>query len=493
MRLRLAQTVSLLLVSVVAVAMLAVVGLLAWNLRSGFDDYLKAGDADALERFADLVGRRCAELGGATALTDGRIDGSALLRTLAVVGAGPTPPSSPTDQRGPPGPRPPPGPPPGEALMPLPAGGPAEFPQRASIYLRDGSFIQGNPTPSGVPYEHRPVLLNGTKIAEVRLLPRPSIPTSVEATFLQRQYRTMILAAGVLLAAALLVAGLVARQWVRPLLEIRAATTRIARGEHTVRLTDTRGDEIGDVMRAVNRMTEDLARLEDARRRWIAEIAHELRTPIAILRGELEALEDGVRPLAQGAIASLRDEVLRLGSLVEDLHLLALSDLKALPYHPESVDAGELLERTVSRFQKRAEAQDLTLAYEPPLSEPPQLEVDARRIEQVLGNLLDNSFKYTDSPGAIRIALRSIAGTVDISVEDTPPGIPEDEVERIFDPLYRLDPARRRATGGSGLGLAICRAIVTAHGGSIEAYPSSLGGLGITIRLPAAKDQKHDL
>ena len=237
-------------------------------------------------------------------------------------------------------------------------------------------------------------------------------------------------------------------------------------------------------MRNINAMAQALAQLDAQRRRWIADISHELRTPLAVLRGEIEALVDGVRPLQPAAMVSLREEVLHLGALVEDLHLLAMSDLKALPCYFEEQDALALAQKVLQRFELRAQQLGLSLQLSAPQQDRVPVRWDGRRIEQLLGNLLDNSLRYTDAPGRVRLTLQIDAGDVLIDLEDSAPGVLAADAARLFEPLYRADAARSRHTGGSGLGLAICHAIVQAHGGVIVAAASELGGLRIRIRLP---------
>jgi two-component system sensor histidine kinase BaeS len=264
---------------------------------------------------------------------------------------------------------------------------------------------------------------------------------------------------------------------------VHEATSRIASGELGVRVPLTRGDEIGDVVKNVNLMAESLQRMEGARRRWMADISHELRTPLAGLRGEAEALLDGVRPLTRAAVVSLHEDMLRLSALVDDLHLLAMADLHSLPCRLADTDAAELVRETVGRFESRALAARLTLTCD---AIPPHLAVlwDPARIEQLLGNLLENSLRYTDAPGRIEVALTTEGDKVQLSVEDSAPGAAATDLARLFEPLYRADDARGRHNGGSGLGLAICEAIAQAHGGRMAAQPATLGGLLITVVLP---------
>jgi two-component system sensor histidine kinase BaeS len=235
-------------------------------------------------------------------------------------------------------------------------------------------------------------------------------------------------------------------------------------------------------------MAEGLEHLESARRRWIAEISHELRTPLTVLRGEIDALAEGVRPLDQEAVVSLREEVLRLGAMVDDLHLLAMADINALPCYFAECDAVLITQRVHQRFERRASALGISLEIATPAGGPLPVYWDSQRMEQVLTNLLDNSLRYTDAPGRIRVTLQQQQERVWLLVDDSKPGVPAADLGRLFDPLYRADAARSRHRGGSGLGLAICAALVRAHFGRITAAASELGGLSIFVDMPVSAE-----
>src|SRR6185503_9855531 len=228
-----------------------------------------------------------------------------------------------------------------------------------------------------------------------------------------------------------------------------------------------------------NALAQTLEAARQARRQWIADIAHELRTPLSILRGEIEALQDGVRPLTQAAIGSLASEAGRLARLVEDLHTLSLSDVGELGYHMEPVDLAELVRETLDG-QRRALA-DKGLELE--LSAAPDVMIrgDEGRLAQVFGNLLQNSLRYTDAPGVVAVRVERDGRVI---WQDSAPGVPEEDLRRLTERLFRVEGSRNRASGGSGLGLAIARAIVQAHGGTLGASASPLGGLRIELAFP---------
>lgn len=208
------------------------------------------------------------------------------------------------------------------------------------------------------------------------------------------------------------------------------------------------------------------------------DISHERRPPIAVIGGEVEAMLDGIRQPTPGRLTALHGEIGALSRLVEDLHLLSLADQATLKLTLELVD---LVQEQLAHFEPRMAQQGLTLNLDAPDSL--SLLADSRRLRQLLSNLLENSLRYTDPPGQVRIQLKGDREGVSLEVQDSAPGVPEPEQGRIFDRLYRADRSRSRALGGSGLGLAICREIVLAHGGSMDAVDSPLGGLSIQVQL----------
>ena len=486
MRLRLVHTLSLWLLAAVGASVLAMGGVSAWHLGQGFGNYLQARDLERLDRFVLVVASSLQEAGGLAALEERRLTMPQLLSELARQ-EGDTRPGRQGFEAPPPGA---PGATAGRGQGPRPAGPRDAFGARLALFHPDGRPLAGRPLPPGPDaLVERPVHLNGSVVAIARLRPASRVADEYEVRFLRSQYLGIVGVAVALMLLALALAAWLSRQWARPLAAVQEATARIARGELQVRVPLERADEIGDVVHNVNLMAESLQRMEGARRRWIADISHELRTPLTGLRGEIEALVDGVRPFTPEAALSLRDEVWRLGALVDDLHLLAMADLQSLPCQRVPCDAAELVRDAVRRFQARALAGSIALQV---VGAAASLAVvwDPARIGQLLGNLLENSLRYTDAPGRVDITLACAAQRVTLTVDDSAPGVAGADLPRLFEPLYRADAARSRHNGGSGLGLAICEAIAQAHGGRIAARPSKLGGLQVVVDLPADGEQE---
>lgn len=316
------------------------------------------------------------------------------------------------------------------------------------------------------------------------LVPRKDLADANQLRFVREQQWSMLLIAALAVVVSALLALPLARRLARPIHTLALATRRLAAGDFTVRTPAERGDELGQLARDFNSLALTLEKNEEARRRWIADISHELRTPLAVLRGEIEALQDGIRQAGPQTLASLHGEVMRLGRLVEDLYQLALSDVGALTYRKNSESLVALLEQALAAARSEFDRKGIALRFEAEGVADATLFADRTRLGQLFANLLDNSRNYTDPGGELAVRLEQEPGSAVIHFQDSPPGVPEGELERLFERLYRVESSRNRNSGGAGLGLSICRNIVEAHGGTISAQTSPLGGVWITVRLP---------
>ncbi|HJV00090.1 MAG TPA: ATP-binding protein, partial [Burkholderiaceae bacterium] len=375
--------------------------------------------------------------------------------------------------------------PPPRAPLPPPRrpGGadPAGFASRISIVDAQGQSLIGPPDfPPGI---ERDIKVDGQVVGRMRLMPlrQAGGDDASAATFLRGQLRTILLLSCALIGLAILAAIWLARHLLRPVAALRGVTEKLARGEFAARAPVLSRDELAELALHVNAMAQALEESEQQRRRMLADISHELRTPLTVIRGEIEALLDGIRKADVNALDSLHAEVLRLNQLVDDLHQLALADAGDLQYHWQQLDLAALLRPLLERYRLRAQQAGLTLTASLP-DMPLVLTGDSGRLTQVCVNLLENSVRYTDSGGRIAVTLAADGAWAQLSVDDSAPGVPVGLLARLFDRLYRADGARGR--GGSGLGLAICKAMVEAHGGSIVALPSPLGGVRMLVRLP---------
>lgn len=316
------------------------------------------------------------------------------------------------------------------------------------------------------------------------LLPRTERLTSgFDIKFQAQQRETFIVIGALVVALAGIFALLLAPGIVRPVRRIAEAAHKLSRKDYNVDLATNRRDELGELSRDMGELALTLHRSDQMQKRWLADTSHELRTPVSIIRGELEAMLDGVRPLNMENLQSIKQEVLQLQKLIEDLGDLSNADVGSLRYHKESLDLNELLEENISHYEWLCQQQGLAFRFEG-ASVPTMMYADAARVQQLIGNLIANSCKYSDSPGEVVLAIGRSNGHIVMTLDDTPPGVPDAALDQLFDYLYRVESSRNRKTGGAGLGLAIAARIVEAHEGEITAEASPLGGVRITVRLP---------
>ena len=328
----------------------------------------------------------------------------------------------------------------------------------------------------------RPIVVQAQTIGYLGYVPRTELLESIERVYLSRQHVTFAgLAVAMAIASLLLGAGV--SYWLtRRVRELADAAQRLKAGHYEQRLPQRGHDELAQLAGDFNTLAEALASARRARQQWIADIAHELRTPLSVLRGEIEALQDGVRPLDRAAVDSLGSEAARLARLVEDLHTLSMSDLGALTYFKEPVDVAEMVADVIDPQRRALARQGLELQLD---LQPSVMSADAERLAQVFANLLQNSVRYTDAPGTIAVRVRSTGGHIRVDWEDSAPGVPAEDLPRLTERLYRVEGSRSRSGGGAGLGLAIVNALVQGHGGTLEAGASALGGLRVSIEFPA--------
>jgi two-component system, OmpR family, sensor histidine kinase BaeS len=331
-----------------------------------------------------------------------------------------------------------------------------------------------------------PITVEG-KIVGVLIMERMPFPgSSREEEFIQRINLLLVYSGLGASLVALLLGIFLSRTIARPIRELTLATHAVSEGDLSQQVPVRSKDEIGELSRAFNKMSAELSRSVNARKQMTADIAHELRTPLSLILGHAEAVHDGVLPPSGENFEIIREEATRLEHLVDDLRILSLADAGELSISPETIDPDRLIQEVATLYRFHTKTKDLTLDLDilPPLG---NIEVDAGRITQVLTNILDNALRHTPAGGHVTLAARGTPGWVELSVRDTGPGLPADDLPRIFDRFYRADAARHRGDGGSGLGLAIAKSIVLAHGGQIRAESEPGKGLAIIISLPVKR------
>ena len=331
-----------------------------------------------------------------------------------------------------------------------------------------------------------PVAVDRKTVGFLAVTPRIALSDVHDLRFSRNLERTFVFSAALMLIVSLALALPLARRLVRPVNELTRATRELSAGNYNARSEPYGNDELGELARNFNTLAETLKRNETARQQWIADISHELRTPISILRGEIEVLQDGVREFSGEGVAALHQEVANLGRLVDDLYELSMADIGALDYRKRDLSLTPIIDECLRNYAARFTDKNIKVTCANRLNEKDLVFADPSRLRQLFNNLLNNSLNYTDENGSLQIELVAEEGRIGITLEDSAPSVSAEDLPRLFERLYRVDASRNRATGGSGLGLAICRSIVEAHNGSISAALSVLGGLKILIVLPGS-------
>jgi signal transduction histidine kinase len=290
------------------------------------------------------------------------------------------------------------------------------------------------------------------------------------------------LAAG---GAAIVISVFLSRRTLAPLRSMRSAAEQLGAGDLSQRVTVSGTDELGEMARTFNAMAEGLQEAEEQRRNLMADVAHELRTPLANIQGYVEAMRDGLMQADAGTIDTLHQQVLHLTHLVEDLRLVAVAESGSLRLDPQPNSIEAVVRTTVEASRPRAEAKGIAMRVDVP-SDLPLVPMEAARIGQVISNLVENALQHTADGGHVDVLVALGESTVRVSIEDTGVGIPAEEIGRVFDRLHRVDPSRSRETGGAGLGLTIAKQLVEAHGGSISVQSVQGEGSRFSFELPLA-------
>lgn len=325
---------------------------------------------------------------------------------------------------------------------------------------------------------------NNQTIAYVGFVAPSEFLRDVDKHFLYNQLRALSKISIFLVIISFITVLIISHKLVKPLVALSRSAKHLAAGDYNVRIQSQTRDEVGELCHNFNELAQTLEANERSRRQWVADISHEMRTPLAVIKAQIEAMQDGIRDASPSNLSLLKDKTDSLNSLINDLYELSLSDLGALTYSKEVFSFNQLFEHTQDEVELRTKNINIQLEIKNALSDQQKIYGDSSRLAQLINNLIENSIRYTDAPGKLYIWSAEKHNHLEIHIEDSAPGVPADELSKIFDRLYRLDSSRNRETGGAGLGLSICKNIVEAHNGSIFAKASELGGIHTTISLP---------
>lgn len=450
-----------------------------WSFRTGFADYQYRNDLERAHRLVERLAEVWEEQGNWNSLRSDRRNWSLL---LAEIGEGRfarradrllndahhTRSRQENNQ--------PPPPPPNQSL----AG-------RLRLLTKNGEVLIGTPILRPEDKSTRlEITVNQQTVGWLQIIQRTLITDQIAETFRRQQAHNAYLIALFAVGLSVLMALLAARQFVRPVKRLMQGAKTLSEGHYSTQISVSSSDELGDLAQRFNQLAESLQRHQEQRAQWIADISHELRTPLAVLRSEIEALQDGIRSPTPERIRSLHAEVLSLSKLVDDLHQLSMSDAGELDRSDLTVlDVNEVLQDLIQSSSVRLASKGLNLEarLQP---QPLVIRADYKSLRQVFGNLLENSYRYTDTPGRVVVGSQQKGRNAVLIVQDSSPGVPDAALPRLFDRLFRVDKSRSRALGGSGLGLSICKNIVEGLGGQIYAQHSPLGGLAVYVEFPLA-------
>ena len=320
------------------------------------------------------------------------------------------------------------------------------------------------------------------QVGTLALLISERLYEEIDLAFARSNNQTLRFSAIAGLLFAAIISLVLTMNMTGPIRKLGRGTRSLISGEFKTRVSIKNRDELGKLSRDFNILAKTLDKNSESQTQWLADISHELRTPIAILKSELEAVEDGIREFDKETLQSLTHEVKRINNLVNDLYELTLADLGAMKYQMREMNLGICLKEVIESYKDRFSSSSIELTQI--IEADSACLGDSYRLEQLFTNLIENTLRYTDPPGKLNIHLTEEKDQILITFSDSAPGVDENVLEKIFDRFFREELSRSRDKGGAGLGLAICHEIVEAHSGSIIATSSDLGGLLIQISLP---------
>lgn len=487
MRLNIFSKLFLAMLLATITVVLVMVVFMNWSFQTGFTKFHHASELNKIQVLADKLGAAYNEHKNWDFIRHDPEQWGSLLEIinehLPQPGrAGESPPFS----RPPPDFDRPPPPPDGNRIMPLPLGA------RLNLLDQDGHVVIGDPrnlkpsTSGGTKVDIR---ARGELVGWVVVFQGKVIPGELEQTFLDQQLRNLYLiglfAAGLSFLLAIFLVG----HFLRPIRSLMGGTQLLTAGNFATRIDVTTQDELGILAGDFNTLAATLQHQETSRQQWIADISHELRTPIAVLRSEIEAMLDGIREPTLERVRSLHVDVLSLGKLVEDLYQLSLFDAgEQHEFAQEPLNLVDILQEAATVAETRLQEKQIRLITHFDLDKPLPIRGNAERLFQLFSNLLANSHRYTDKGGCVEIRGDHQGNKVRVIIQDSAPGVPDATLPRLFERLFRVDKSRSRALGGSGLGLSICKNLAEAQNGKIWAEHSPLGGLAIYMEFPTSHE-----
>ena len=350
---------------------------------------------------------------------------------------------------------------------------------RLSLYDANKQFVVGEP--SDIPVSYRPIMVNDKVIGYLGLKPVLDQDDALSINFFSNQKRYLLLVYGLTFLSSLIAALLLATYFKKPIQRLLNATRELTKGHYQHQVKINRNDELGDLSNEINQLAVILDQHEQSRRQWVADTSHELKTPLAVLQAQIEAMQDGIRKPTPEHFESMLRQVNSLKKLTQDLADLAQAEAQQLTCYMAEVNPWHVVLQEVENFKPKFAQADLSISVQ---GEGANLQLDIDRFKQIMVNLLGNSIRYTEAGGEVRVHTEQSATHWSVIVDDSPLGLNDEQLARLGERFYRVDDSRTRSTGGTGLGLALSGKIAQALGGKLSFEHSPLGGLRCKLTFP---------
>jgi len=350
---------------------------------------------------------------------------------------------------------------------------------RLSLYDANRQFVVGEP--SDIPVSYRPIMVNNKVVGYLGLKPVLDQDDALSINFFSNQKRYLLLVYGLTFLTSLIAALLLATYFKKPIQRLLNATRELTKGHYQHQVKINRNDELGDLSTEINQLAVILDQHERSRRQWVADTSHELKTPLAVLQAQIEAMQDGIRKPTPEHFEAMLRQVTSLKKLTQDLADLAQAEAQQLTCYLAEVNPWNVLLQEVENFKPKFVQANLSISVQ---GEGANLQLDIDRFKQIMVNLLGNSIRYTEAGGEVRVHTEQSATHWSVIVDDSPFGLTDEQLARLGERFYRVDDSRTRSTCGTGLGLALSGKIAQALGGKLSFEHSPLGGLRCKLTFP---------
>ena len=350
---------------------------------------------------------------------------------------------------------------------------------RLSLYDANRQFVVGEP--SDIPVSYRPIMVNNKVVGYLGLKPVLDQDDALSINFFSNQKRYLLLVYGLTFLTSLIAALLLATYFKKPIQRLLNATRELTKGHYQHQVKINRNDELGDLSTEINQLAVILDQHERSRRQWVADTSHELKTPLAVLQAQIEAMQDGIRKPTPEHFEAMLRQVTSLKKLTQDLADLAQAEAQQLTCYLAEVNPWNVVLQEVENFKPKFAQANLSISVQ---GEGANLQLDIDRFKQIMVNLLGNSIRYTEAGGEVRVHTEQSATHWSVIVDDSPFGLTDEQLAHLGERFYRVDDSRTRSTGGTGLGLALSGKIAQALGGKLSFEHSPLGGLRCKLTFP---------